>query len=245
MPTIVLLPGHLCDERAWRPVALSLAEAGHAVASPALDSDDTVDAMARRVLAQHAGPMIPIGFSMGAIVALAVQRAAPERVVALCLANVNAGPDLPERAAARHGQQDAARAGRLREIVDEQMLPHYFAAQSQDAEALGALCLDMAEAVGADAFVRQSEALRLRPDARPGLAAIACPTLVLGAQEDRLCPPEWHADTAAAIPGSSLEIIPDAGHMALLERSDAVADAIIRWLERITPGATQGAKLDE
>lgn len=234
MNQLVFLPGHLCDERAWRPVAELLHARGHAVAHARLDDDDDVNAMARRALDTCEGPLVAIGFSMGAIVALAMHRAAPERIEALCLANINAGPDLPERTAARLNQQQAVRSGQLRAVVREQLIPHYFAAASPRRDQFEALCIDMAEAVGSAAFIRQSEALRVRPDARPGLAKIACPALVIAAEEDRLCPPEWHRATAAAIPGASLRMIGGASHMALLEQSAEMAGMIGDWLETVS-----------
>jgi len=229
---LLFLPGHMCDARAWAPVANRLADAGHVIAHARLDRDDSIDAMAARVLTEHPGRFIAIGFSMGAITALALHRAVPERIAGLCLVGINAGPDLPERSGARIAQQAAVRGGALGDVARDQLIPHYFAAGTDAGGPLGALCIAMALAVGGDAFVRQSEALRLRPDARPGLAAIACPTLVIGASEDRLCPPDWHRQTAGAIAGSSLTILEDAGHMALLERSDAMSDHIRDWLEQ-------------
>lgn len=229
--TLLFLPGHMCDARAWAPVADMLAADGHGIAHARLDRDDSIDAMAARVLADHPGRLVPIGFSMGAIAALALHRVAAGRIDGLCLVGINAGPDLPERSAMRREQQQAVRDGALARIARDGLVPHYFARGTANAAALGDLCVDMAEAVGADAFVRQSEALRLRPDGRPGLAAITCPTLVIGAEEDRLCPPDWHHQTASAIPGAELHIIGDAGHMALIERSDIMAGLIRDWLD--------------
>jgi pimeloyl-ACP methyl ester carboxylesterase len=237
-PSLLFLPGHMCDDRAWAPVADRLAAAGYPGSHARLDRDASIDDMAARVLAEHPGPFIAIGFSMGAIAALALHRAAPDRGAGLCLVGINAGADLPERSSVRIDQQARVRLGELATVMQDQVLPHYFAAACAEEERLGALCLDMALAVGPDAFVRQSEALRLRPDGRPGLAAIACPALVVSAEEDRLCPPDWHTATAAAIPGAALRSIAAAGHMALIERPDAMAAAILDWLRDHWPETT-------
>ncbi len=229
-PPVLFLPGHMCDERAWGPVAERLAAAGVVIEHARLDRDATIAGMASRVLDEAPDKFVAVGFSMGAIVALALARAAPGRVAGLCLTAVNPGADLAERAAARRLHQDRVRRGDLAALTREHFVPAYLAARNAQDEGLAQLCVDMALAVGADAFVRQSEALRGRPDGRAALADIRCPTLVIGGLEDQLCPPAWHREVAAAIPGAALRLFEHAGHMVLLERSEDMADAILHWL---------------
>jgi pimeloyl-ACP methyl ester carboxylesterase len=69
-----------------------------------------------------------------------------------------------------------------------------------------------------------------RPDNRPLLPAIKCPTLVIVGREDALTPPEMTQEIAAGIPGAKLEIIPDCGHLSTLERPEAVNRALRAWL---------------
>lgn len=233
MTTLAFLPGHMCDSRAWTPVATRLADAGYDICHISLNAAGHVDELAHHVLRIIDGPIVPIGFSMGAIVALAMHRASPDRLSALCLAGVNASADLPDRSAARIVHQQRVRDGQLLEIVRDAFIPAYFAEENHEAKSLHDLCLAMATEVGPDVFIRQSEALRTRPDAQFGLSAITCPTLVIGGEEDRLCPPDWHRATAANIAGAKLEIMPG-GHMALIERPDDMAMRIGNWLSTIT-----------
>ena len=69
-----------------------------------------------------------------------------------------------------------------------------------------------------------------RPDYRPSLPAIRCPTLVLVGREDVLTPPALSEEIAGLIPGSRLEIVPDCGHLSTLERPEAVNGALRAWL---------------
>ena len=55
----------------------------------------------------------------------------------------------------------------------------------------------MAEETGPEAFLRQQRGDHGRPDSRPGLAAIACPTLVLVGDGDELTPPALSQEIAA------------------------------------------------
>ncbi len=88
----------------------------------------------------------------------------------------------------------------------------------------------MAEDTGPEAFIRQQTAIIRRPDSRPGLAAIACPTLVLVGDGDELTPPEHSAEIAAGIPGARHVVVPDCGHLSTLERPRQVTRALVAWL---------------
>ena len=73
----------------------------------------------------------------------------------------------------------------------------------------------MAEETGPEAFLRQQQAIIGRPDSRPGLAAIACPTLVLVGDSDALTPPALAQEIAGGIRGARLVVI--AGMRALID----------------------------
>jgi pimeloyl-ACP methyl ester carboxylesterase len=85
MLSILLIPGNMCDERLWHPVAEQLIAAGHRVEhSPRLDQPSIAE-MAEAVLSAAKVPVVAIGFSMGAIVAAEMARRAPETITALGL----------------------------------------------------------------------------------------------------------------------------------------------------------------
>jgi pimeloyl-ACP methyl ester carboxylesterase len=231
MPSILLIPGNMCDDRLWQPVAERLAAAGHAVRhAPRLDQS-SIEAMADVVLAGIDRPAVAIGFSMGAIVAAELARRTPERVAALGLVAFNASADLPERAAIRPRQQAAVREGRLETVVAKELKPNYLAEANRGDARLLATVMQMARTIGPDAFVAQSEALRLRGDLRPALPGFSMPVMLACGSEDRLCPPDWHRRWATMI-GSNAKVvqIPAAGHLVPLEQPHALADALLGWL---------------
>jgi pimeloyl-ACP methyl ester carboxylesterase len=78
--------------------------------------------------------------------------------------------------------------------------------------------------------LRQQRAILSRPDSRPSLAAISCPTLVLVGEADEATPPELAHEIAAGIRGSRLIVIPDSGHLSTLEQPAAVTKALVEWL---------------
>jgi len=100
--------------------------------------------------------------------------------------------------------------------------------------------MQMAIDTGVEAFKRQQTAIT-RPDNRPLLAQIRCPTLVLVGRQDVLTPPALAQEIAAGIAGARLEIIAECGHLSTLERPQAVNQAMRAWLSVALPAARHGA----
>ena len=94
---------------------------------------------------------------------------------------------------------------------------------------LGRACA-MALANGMDAYLDQQNAIINRPDSRPQLAAIDCPTLIVVGDGDQITPPPLAHEMADLIAGSRVVVVPKAGHMALIEQPQAVTDALVGWL---------------
>ena len=233
--TPILLPGNMCDARLWRgggeANAKMMAERGLITAHDAdLTQDDSIAEMAARALRTSDGPLLPIGFSMGAIVAVEMAVQAPERIAGLVLAGYNATADLPERAAHRPVQQAAVRAGELERVLVEELKPNYLAESNRNNMGLLALLRDMGMALGVDVFVRQSEALRLRADRQNALMALTVPVLYLCGAEDALCPPAWHRRWAVMTPRARFVEVPGAGHMLPLETPSEFAAITAHWL---------------
>lgn len=227
---LALLPGLLCDAALWRHQLGDLAD--RAVMRVAdLTLDDSIDAMAERVLGMMPGRFAIAAMSMGGHVALAVQRTAPARVLGLALLGASARPEAPAEAARRLALAELRTRGHWRGVT-RPMLASLVHPDALADPTIGASIQAMAERVGAAAFRRQERALADRPDARPGLAAISCPTLVIAGADDRRVPPPLQAEIAAAVPGAELTTLPRCGHVAPLERPDAVSAALRRWLER-------------
>lgn len=227
-PTLLFLPGLLCDGALWRHQAAALADAAECrVADLTLDS--TVDAMARRALASVEGKLSVCGLSMGGYVAMAIMRLAPERVERLCLLATGARADTPERVGARRALMALAQSGRFKGVTPR-LLPQLLHQDRLGDEALANEVLAMAERVGPDAFLRQQEANIARPDSRPALAAIAVPALIAVGAGDQLTPPNLAREMATLIPGAELRVLDGAGHLPPLETPDAVSAMLRRWL---------------
>ncbi len=224
--TPVLLPGNMCDARLW---TADIRSAVPGAIDANLTLDDSIAAMAARTLAATNGPLLPIGFSLGAIVAVEMAVQAPERIIGLGLIGYNATADLPERAVYRPVQQAEVRAGGLERVLTEELKPNYLASANRCNMALLSLLRDMGMTLGPDVFIRQSEALRLREDRVAMLPTITCPALLMVGDEDTLCPPAWHQRWQSLLPDGWLFHM-NAGHMLPLEAPMQMHEALSTWL---------------
>jgi pimeloyl-ACP methyl ester carboxylesterase len=235
----LLIPGNMCDARMWRGGGDVIRNRLRgALGAEPIDVDTFHDAtiakMAERALASAHGPLLPIGFSMGAIIAVEMAIQAPERVKGLILAGYNAAADLPERAALRLLQQAKVKGGHLASILIDELKPNYLATSKHGDEELRTLLFDMGMTCGPEVFIFQSEALRLRLSRVEALSHVGIPVLYLTGAEDALCPPDWHRRWKSLTPGSKFVEVEAAGHMAPLEQPHLFAGAIDRWAELIT-----------
>ncbi len=222
----------MCDQRLWQNLGQI---SGYPNNYAAITRHDRMEALAHDVLSIVAGPIIPIGFSMGAIVALMMARLAPERVMGLVLSSTNCTADLPERAVARLSQQAQVRDGKLSAIVRDELKPHYLspATQGSKRQEILDLTFEMGMDLGPDIFLRQSEALRLRPALCDVISSFNGPVLVLGGADDTLCPPAWHAAMSARNRRANYFEIHNAGHLVPLEQPSAFTQAISDWLTNL------------
>ena len=191
--------------------------------------DDSIAAVARRILDAAPPRFALAGLSMGGYISLEIVRQAPQRVAKLALLDTAARPETAEQTQRRRRVIELAKTGRFGEVPDV-LFPLFFRRTVHGDDALKRFLRTMAEEVGAAAFLRQEEAIMGRADSRPSLAAIACPTLVLVGDGDEATPPELSKEIAAGIPGARLVIVPDCGHLSPVEQPQAVNRALTEWV---------------
>jgi pimeloyl-ACP methyl ester carboxylesterase len=225
---LILLPGLASDAALFHAQLRDLADVADVTVGDTLQ-DDSLPAMARRVLAGAPDRFALAGLSMGGYLALEIMRQAPQRVTRLALLDTSARADTPEQTKTR---EDAIAT--VAKVPYEKLAWASLArlvANDADEDVKQAV-VDMAVRVGPDTYVRQQRAIMARPDSRPLLGEIAVPALVLVGEKDVLTPPELAREMAAAIPGATLVEIPGSGHLASMERPAAVSTALRDWLAR-------------
>ena len=225
---ILLVPGLVCSPRIFAPVIPHLWRFGPVTVANHI-RDDNMGAIARRILAEAPPRFALAGHSMGGYIAFEIMRQAPQRVAKLALMNTQARPDTPEATARRRGLIARVQAGEYHAMLDELFSLFVHPSRSDNAD-LRQLVHDMGDDVGPEAFVRQLIAIMSRPDSRPTLAWIKCPTLVLTSDEDNTVPNSLSTEMANGIPGAKFTMIRDCGHMTPPEQPQATAEALVEWL---------------
>ena len=225
---LVLVPGLLCAKGLWAAQLESLSDiADMRIADHT--RHDTMEGIAASILKAAPERFALAGLSMGGYIAYEIVRQAPRRVTKLALLDTGSRADAPERAEGR-GKLVALAEREGTRKAQEQLLPVLIHPSRLADKPLVEAVLAMADDIDAAAFKRQQAAIMSRPDNRPLLASIRCPTLVLVGREDALTPVELSQEIAAGIPGARLEIIPDCGHLSTMERPEPVNRAFRTWL---------------
>lgn len=178
-------------------------------------------------------PVVLGGLSMGGYVALAFARRHPTRLRALILADTRAEPDTPEGKANRDQAIAFAQAHTATEFIDP-MLPKLLGEETRRLRPeVGEEVRRIAAAQSPAAIVAALQALRDRPDARPGLGAIRVPALVVVGSDDTLTPLAVAQALANGIPGAHLVTIAAAGHLSNLEQPAAFNDTVRSFLRGV------------
>jgi len=225
-PTLILLPGLLCDDALWAHQTCGLADVAD-VRVADLTGGDTMAALAQSVLETAPETFALAGLSMGGYVAQEILRRAPERVERVAFLDTNARADQPVQSARRRALILEASQGGFADIPPKlvPVLVH------PDHLNLTDTVLDMAARVGVQGFLNQQSAILGRVDGRAGLADVTCPALVLCGADDQLTPVAMHEEMVRAIGDSAtLDVVPHCGHLSTLEQPGAVTDALRAWL---------------
>jgi pimeloyl-ACP methyl ester carboxylesterase len=116
---VVLLPGLLCTARLYAEQIPALWRLGPVTVADHA-RDDSMAAIARRILADAPPRFALAGLSMGGYVAFEIVRQAPDRVARLALLSTSARLDPPEVTERRRLQIALAQEGRFGDVADMQ-----------------------------------------------------------------------------------------------------------------------------
>mgnify|MGYP003584007187 CR=1 FL=1 len=227
MRSLVLLPGFMCDADLWIDMVPDLERLG-ALHFGNVYEDDSLEGMARRVLADAPERFVLVGFSMGGFVARVLTLMAPERVAGVAFVASSArGYSDEERTRRISGYRPGDRPPRAAGAVSNAMGLH--PDRDTDPVLLDRL-RGMQRRLGPE--VRKRQAALVRRDGYADLERITCPSLVVACRQDRL---RTFAETermAQALPNSSFSILEDCGHMAPLEKPHELSALLAAWIGR-------------
>ncbi len=161
---VVLIPGLTCTARLYAGQIPALWQFGPVTIADHR-RDDSMAAIARRILAAAPPRFALAGLSMGGYIAFEIMRQAPGRVAKLALLDTGARADVPEQTERRRVLMAMAKEGRYAEIP-ELAFPLYVHRNRHGDAALKNIVRDMAAATGLEAYLRQQQAI-LEPSGFP------------------------------------------------------------------------------
>jgi pimeloyl-ACP methyl ester carboxylesterase len=214
----------------WRVVAPSMP----GFDGGALLSEASADTYARLLIGLMDELTIPRavvgGVSMGGHVTFGMLRHAPERVVAVVLADTRSEADAGPALEGRRRLLDVAMTKGPSAVADE-MVPKLLGGTTvRTRPEVVERVRRLIEGQSTEAIAAAIRVLMTRPDSTPMLRRIQVPALVIVGAEDSLTPPAEMQKMAAGIPGATFVEIPRAGHLANLEAPAEFNAAVAAWL---------------
>ena len=239
MPALVLLHAFPLDRSMWDREVRALADVASPIVAPSFPGfgrsglperqptlDDYADAIVAVMDTARIDRAAVAGLSMGGYVAFAMWRRHRRRIERLALIDTKAEADIAEAAQNRHRL-----AATIREHGVEALLktpPKWLRDGSPHWTALK----ETIRKQNKEAVAQASIAMAGRPDSTPDLASIDVPTAVIVGEADAITPLANAKTIHDGITGSSLSVIPDAGHIANIEAPEAFDKALRAWLSR-------------
>jgi 3-oxoadipate enol-lactonase len=172
------------------------------------------------------------GLSIGGIVGMWLASEAPERVerLVLCCTSARFAPETFDSRAR------TARAEGVSAIADAVVERWFTSALRRSRPDVVEWARRMLLDTPAEGYAGCCEAIR-DADLSGRLGTISAPTLVIAGADDPAAPPDQAELVRDSIPGASLEVIPDAAHLANIERPEAVTQTI---LDHLSPVEREG-----
>ncbi|KJQ54322.1 alpha/beta fold hydrolase [Microbacterium sp. SA39] len=235
MSPLVLLAGMNCTADLW-------ADAGtDGAVQPVLDRP-TIPLQVSGLLASLPERFVLVGHSLGAIVAMSLALAAPERVAGLCLVSTNAKAPTDAQRAGWREWLSRLDAGEDARELQRSILPALLGASAmRDRPDLVERTLAMGTETGDERLRAQLELQLDRGDLLGRLPSLATPTLVVSGLDDVITPPHFHTEIVTRMPDARLVTL-DAGHLLPLERPEAFGSLLRSWQTQLADAEAGAAR---
>jgi 3-oxoadipate enol-lactonase len=238
-PTLAFINGLGTDHRIWDGVVAALPASlsvlvydlrGQGLSEPVTAGYDLpglaadLEQLLQRLTT---GPVVPVGFSLGGLVAQELAHRHSERLRALVLC-ATGGRIANAEVWAQRSQQ--ARQGGIAAIAEGAM-ERWFSRDFREREphqVRGYRRLLLGSDLGC--YLAAVEVLA-GADLRARAAQLSLPTLLVAASADVATPPDGMRELAAQIRGSQLEVLHGSGHLLNVEQPEALAACIVQFLK--------------
>jgi pimeloyl-ACP methyl ester carboxylesterase len=221
----------------FRCIAVDNRDAGQSdYAAAPYSMADLASDIASLLQALELPPAHLVGLSLGGMIAQEVALTHPDRVRSLFLIGTLARADDWFNAtldAYAHIRRQVADTPAFFEALLPWLVSHRFFESSTKVEWLRALLRQNPYPQRIDGFFRQFDAIR-RHDTLERLERLHCPALVCVGKDDRIAPPRYSQQLAAAVPQAKLDILPRVGHAPPIEDPRGFNRLLGEWLQART-----------
>lgn len=229
---LILIPGLMCDQDLWEAQIVLLGAVADCMVTDKHMHYETIGQIADAIVAEAPRRFVLSGLSMGGYIALEICRKYRDRVQGLALLDTSARPDMPEQKERRRKLMALCQQEKFSQVLELLFSVLVHPNRQQDM-GLRRRVMNMAEKMGPEIFLRQQTAIMDRVDQRSNLPQITCPTLIVCGQQDRITPFDCAVEIAEKINGSELVPIKDCGHLSAMEKPQAIAKAMYKWLKTV------------
>ncbi len=248
---VVFGHSYLWDHRMWAPQVAALKKSfrcivpdlwGHGCSDPLEEdeeisierlADDYLEFTEKLELKQYA----LVGLSVGGMWGIQLALKQPKAVRALVVMDSFVGAEPEESRQHYFGMLEMiAQLGSVPPPLAEQIAPIFFSPLTMaERPAMVAAFRETLLAIppaNIPTIVAMGRGIFARNDLMARLCQLQVPTLFMAGKDDLPRPPHEAEQMAAATPGSLLELIADAGHVANLEQPEIVSQEIAAFLDR-------------
>lgn len=242
-PLLVLLHGAAMDRTIWALIARALAHRGFSLLAPDLPGHGGSEGPAPTTVEDHAtwvGALIETagfatahvaGHSMGSLAALHLAATSPELVASLTLlgtaATMPVHPDLQE--AADRGDHLAVELIAAWSFGRQAQLGRHPTPGLTFADA----AIRLMERTDPAVIAADLRAASGYAGAVASAAEVRCPTLLVLGEADRMTPARAADPLVDTLKDVTRVLLPDAGHMMMIERPHEVIDAMVAFLSKV------------
>lgn len=226
---VLFFPGTLCDERIFLPLwrQLNIAQRRYVPLQWASSQEEMLALSEDRILDNEKVHLV--GYSMGGFIASLVAQRNPHNIASVTLIGYNPEGLSKEEIAKRKQLTTMLKQGNFKPDNDAYLSRFIHPSRLNDDKVAGVV-KSMAQDLGKTTLLNHTLATTPRESTVKALAKINAPTTLIAAQQDAIAPAAAIAQLKAQLPKANFQVIENAGHMMVLEQTDAVASIVAKQI---------------
>ena len=223
---VILIPGFMLDQSLWDDFVQELPSEWQMIRAN-LSHGNSISEIAQHMVHSFPPKFILIGFSLGGYVARSIAEQFPEQVSALILIASSLRSDTAQQRQQKMTVIKLSSTETFKGLSSTAIRKTLHPSNTQNNVLIHKI-QKMGQHLGYDTFVRQSLLNRNEQD----IIKILCPTLIIYSEQDQIRSANEANELHQQIKGSDLAVIENTGHMIPMEQPKALAQIILKWLNR-------------